>query len=473
VIETFGCKRIEDDQLREMLSGWAVELRASWEERSGDGRRVLGQLRSTNRVGTPESGDYERFMAATKQASSQMEIMLDALPADPSDQIEIQPVGAGHLITLAPVKGLQTPTILHWQLVSRFLDTRVSPTLRRGVDPLLGDSRFRNWMIPGVAQPPVYTFMGLLTLFVILVGPVAYRRTTRYGRSYLMFAIAPVLALLTTLAMFAYGILSDGFGTVARIRQLTWVDGPSGHAGERVRSTYFAGVRPAEGLRFAGDVELFPYREGGGQSWSAQEELSPAMLGRLRVEETAQRLDASFLPSRQQRQFVVHSPRRDVGFLQLVTTPQDSENPKIVSGFDFPLRTAVLRDANERYWIVEDLGPAESKPAKPLVTNQISKTLGKLYNDHRPLSEVRESRSASSRYNNRIFDLILDTNRVIEPRKTMTDGLFESWLQQQLQTVGELPNQYFVATADVSADVIAVEGSELVSSIRYVFGTLR
>jgi hypothetical protein len=136
-----------------------------------------------------------------------------------------------------------------FEVIEKMISYLVSPMLRRGVDPMIGDTRFRDWLIPGVAQPPVYTFIGLLTVFVVLVGPIAYRWTTRHHRSHLMFLIAPALALVTTALMFAYGIMSDGFGTSARIRQLTIVDAAGKTGVERIRSTYFSGVRPADGLK--------------------------------------------------------------------------------------------------------------------------------------------------------------------------------------------------------------------------------
>jgi hypothetical protein len=254
---------------------------------------------------------------------------------------------------------------------------------------------------------------------------------------------------------------------------LTWVDGKSGCAGERVRSTYFAGVRPSDGLRFAGDAELMIYREGTGQSWEDLDSLRPEMLGQVTIEKGVQRLDAAFLPSRQQRQFVTHAPRKDIGYLELIPDANGIESPEVSSGFAFPLRQAVLRDEQSNYWLVEDLAANSVKSTTPLTTREASKLLGKLYNDHRPLSEVRETGLKSSRYDNEIYDVILDINRMLQSKVSIADGLFEFWLQQNLQTSGEIPDQHFVAITDVSPDVIAVEGSELKSSIRYVFGTLR
>ena len=115
-------------------------------------------------------------------------------------------------------------------------------------------AEFKKWLVPGVAQPPVYVLVTLLTIFVILVGPVAYRRTTKAGRGHLMFVIAPVLAVVTTVSMFAYGLAADGVSTIARIRQITWVDGATGAAGERVRATYFAPISPGDGLNVSGGL---------------------------------------------------------------------------------------------------------------------------------------------------------------------------------------------------------------------------
>ena len=445
----------------------------------------VSEASSTSQLGSFESGpnapllqleqleEQRQGLAVAKKrlASLDRELAYDSNRWP--EQIRVQAVGAGYLVAIKPVKDRETPSSGHWSILARFLDHRISPTLRRGVDPLIGDRRFSRWMIPGVAQPPVYTFMGLLTVFVVLVGPIAYRRTAKYGRGYLMFAIAPTLALLTTLAMFGYGIFSDGFGTTARVRQLTWVDGRSGHAGERVRSTYFAGVRPADGMRFPGNAELMIYPEGTGQSWEDLDRLSTAYLGNVTVDVDSQRLDATFLPSRQQRQFITHAPRRDAGYLQLIPDPNGIEPPGVSSGFEFTLREAIIRDDEARYWAIEDLDGGEVKTTRPLTTRDASKLLGRLYNDYRPLSGVRESQSSRRRYDNEIYDIVVDINRSLETTVAVNEGLFEFWLQRNMQTDGEIPNEHFVAISDVSPEVIAVQGTEVNSSIRYVFGTLR
>ncbi len=389
------------------------------------------------------------------------------------DEVWVQGVAAGRVVVLRGNDSSTAPPLIHWRIAERTVGYRRSPMLRRGVDPLLGDGRFQRWLIPGVAQPPVYTFMGLLTLFVVFVGPVAYRRTAKYGRSYLMFAIAPVLALFTTVAMFGYGIVSDGFGTVIRARQLTFVDGQSGDAAERVRATYFAGVRPGEGIRFPGNAEVYAYPESTGLSWSELNRKTPLTIGSVVVDEQTQRFDSSFLPSRQQRQFVTHAPRHDVGYFELTPAEDAVSPPDVFNGFGFTIHEVVLRDHSGDYWSAKNLSAEASRVCTPLPLKDSSKELGRIYNQHRPLSAVRESRRRQRSYRNEIFDLILEVNREINSSNVVADGIFEHWLREQLQTTGEIPPGYFIATADVSDDVLSVDEYELSASVRYVFGTLR
>ena len=218
--------------------------------------------------------------------------------------------------------------ILQWAAADYLMNWRRHRLLRSGVEPILGSSRFFQWGIPGVAQPPVYTFMGLLGVFVILVGPVAYRKTAKAGRSYLMFAIAPLLAIATTLAMLVYGVVADGFGTQTRVRQITWVDGESGNGITRTRSTYFAGIRPSAGLSFPANADVTLYPDNQQRSWEARMDDRFDPRGEVIVTDETTRFTQDFLPSRQQRQFVMHQPSSFSGRL-LINRLQDGE-PNVV-----------------------------------------------------------------------------------------------------------------------------------------------
>jgi hypothetical protein len=343
--------------------------------------------------------------------------------------------------------------------------------LRNGTEPVRGNRRFRQWLVPGVRQPPVYSFIALLTGFVILVGPVAYRQTSKYGRSHLMFAIAPILAIFTTLAMLGYGVISDGFQTKVRIRQLTWIDGRSGDAGERVRATYFAGIRPRAGLRFPGHATVMRQAESDGSTWEETNRLPPSILGRITVSEDAQIFGSSFLPSRDQRQFVFHAPRMNVGSIQLLPPSTGGTEPRLENGLRFPLRTAIVRDHNGDYWGSKAIEAGATNTCVKLNSKSASSWLGELHSEYRPMAATGESQSRPSR-DIKIIDPLGAIARELRLHPRYEDGLFEDWLRSHLQLQGEIPKDHFVATAEVSEDVVAVEGSDVVDSVRYLFGTL-
>ncbi|TWT76311.1 hypothetical protein CA13_68040 [Planctomycetes bacterium CA13] len=401
------------------------------------------------------------------------------------DELQVRRLGMGMVFGFAPSVDDPFKNVVYWKIIDRIVSHRASPTLRRGVDPILGDRRFFRWTVPGVAQPPVYTFMGLLTLFVILVGPVAYRMTARRGRSYLMFLIAPVLAIVTTVTMFAYGIVADGFGTSARVRQLTWVDGASGDASERIQSTYFAGLRPSEGLSFGPTSEVMRYPDGSAESLEKLESRPPEILGRITLTENSQQFDSSFLPSRQQRQFVVHRPRHDIGGVSIHVQNSDDvgSTASVSNDLGMNLRGLVIRDSTGKYWQAERV---ESDPRRltlmlPLTSKEASQAISDLYNEFRPIDLVVTSRkrnaNRSRRYTNDLVTTINEAKDFPLDRSStyqnVLDGSFEFWLNETLKLQAELPKSHFVAISDVSKDVIVVEGTQLVDSVRYVFGTLR
>nr|WP_143548208.1 hypothetical protein [Rhodopirellula sp. SM50] len=422
----------------------------------------------------------ERFseaqLAATGEWIAEIEARIGAFDSDWKQGYR-RSVGGGQVVGI-PSESIDS--LLAFDLLESLIGYRCSTMLTRGVDPIMGDFRSRRWLIPGVAEPPVYTFMGILTLFVLLVGPVAYRWTTRGHRSHLMFLIAPALALVTTAAMFAYSIVSDGFGTTVRVRQLTWIDGASGDAIERTRSTLFSGISPRTGLRFAGDAEVMAYPNGGQQRWR---DLS-SEVGEVRlhadIDADDQRLDAAFLPSRTQTQFVTHQIRRGVGTLSINgLKPFDSSGQvpnarsiELSSSLPFELRDLVVCSPDGRYWSTDSIKAGQAASADWIPkTQDASKLLGRLYTRHRPVGAVTESgRSQGGR---RIRDLVLFVNKEISrDGLVVTDGVFEHWLNESLFVRGELPAGMFIGIAAASPDVVAIADADQVASVRYVMGTL-
>ncbi len=376
---------------------------------------------------------------------------------------------AGRLVCIADDYPFPGP-VDFWESLLEANQRASITTVRRGVDPAFGDSRFWNWVLPNVAKPPVYPFLTLLGLFTLSVGPVAYRISSKLKRVYLMLLAAPVMAAITTLLMIGYGLLSDGLGYQARIREVTWVDSASGTGVRWTRSTYFAGVRPADGLQFAAQTAVYPY---------------PQQLierGQLAEEETAagkivlgdqQQFVYGFLPSRQQRQFVTFTPQDQLGGLRLVAASDDSPDAtrQLRNGFRFGLRDLYLRDLQGEYWHVKQVDALQTAAAVRVTDLEAAQALRVLYADHAlgvPAGMQRPRRSSPR------TDLDLVGQAVLglpQPYRSMNEGLVEHQLRSLLQIGGELPEGEFVGLADVTPDVLAREGAKLSDSIHFCMGT--
>lgn len=361
-----------------------------------------------------------------------------------------------------------------WDFFARLMRDDVSSILRRGAEPILGNAEYKKWLVPGVAQPPVYTLVAFLTIFVVLVGPVAYRRTTRSGRGHLMFVIAPLLAFVTTVSMFAYSLVVDGFSTIGRIRQITWVDGATGTAGERVRQTYFAPISPRAGLVFPGDAEVFSVRRPDFESWQSRHNVAARTLGTVRITEKMQQFNSSFLPSREQKQFVSYRPRFDVGRLTIAPVRVKDTECQVTNDFKFRIGDAVVRDRDGTYRRVQNLQPGQSQIAVVLEAAEARQVMGKYYLDHNPVAASGSTTRRGRSWNGEVYDLSGELSANVLGRNGVrsTEGRFEVWLREALQLYNELPTGCFVAICDVTQDATAVEGCEIDSSVHYVIGTL-
>jgi hypothetical protein len=129
---------------------------------------------------------------------------------------------------------------------------------RHGLAPNSPNAEFSNLLIPGVGLAPVTEFRVLITLFVLLIGPLNYWLLSRAKRLYLLVLTVPLGAAAVTLLLFCYAFLADGLATQVRARSVTMLDQTSGEAVSWSRLSYYAGFAPADGLSFPNDTALYP-----------------------------------------------------------------------------------------------------------------------------------------------------------------------------------------------------------------------
>ncbi|QDS93460.1 hypothetical protein FF011L_22300 [Roseimaritima multifibrata] len=360
-----------------------------------------------------------------------------------------------------------------WKTLLGMNQSRSTAMIRRGVDSAIGDNRYWNWVLADVAKPPVFSFLALLGLFAFFVGPVAYYVSSRLSRIYLMLVAAPVFALLTTMAMGIYGLVSDGLGYQGRVRQVTWVHSASGRGLEWSRATYFAGIQPTDGLQFPAQTAVYPYPQGaeGRPRFAAPD----STVGQIRLTPDQQIFQHGFLPGREQRQFVTFAPQGGLGGIQLSVSDAASDGAQTATAknrFPYPLRNVLLRDLQGTYWFAEQVDSSEQVSLEVRDESEIAAIVRPIYTETMPELPEGFQRRRSNQNGYRGADRLSATlSGLPSSSQGLQDGIVENRLREWMQTTGNLPEGSFTAEADVTEAIVARPQARLSDSIHFVIGT--
>ncbi len=172
-----------------------------------------------------------------------------------------KPVALGHVVGIAdaqPFPGNRAKWL--WLLESIGpADTRW--VARYGTAPDQENPHFNELLIGDVGLPPIRMYRVLITLFVVAIGPLNYWILRRNGRLHLFLFTVPLAALLTSGALLAYAVLSDGLESRLRARSLTHLDQRSGESASQARLSYYVGLAPSGGLKFPSDTMVAPLEQ--------------------------------------------------------------------------------------------------------------------------------------------------------------------------------------------------------------------
>ncbi len=162
-------------------------------------------------------------------------------------------------VTTVPLSKPDLSNTTEWAQVANDLQSLSSSWRgRHGLSPDSSNSDFWNYLIPGVGMPPVITFEILITMFVVIIGPVNYLLLRKRRRLHLLVITVPLMALIVTAGLFAYALASDGLGVRVMARSFTYLDQRQDQAACWTRLSYYAGIAPSRGLVFSDDVAVYP-----------------------------------------------------------------------------------------------------------------------------------------------------------------------------------------------------------------------
>ncbi|GEM_PF-4998503 len=212
--------------------------------------------------------------------------------------------------------------------------------------------------IPGLGNPPVFVFLGLISAFVLVVGPVNYFWFRYRGSLHRLLITVPGTALLATGALLGYVFWSEGLDHKGRFLSLTLLDRPTGKAITWAKGAYFSAIPPRQGLRFAWDTAVFlqpPGRDGlwGERTihyqWDTHQQVF--LSGWLQP----RRFTNVFLAR------VSNTGRR----LQFRPAGSAQRPPRVTNQLDTRVELLVAKDAQGRVWFGRGIAAGETATLSP------------------------------------------------------------------------------------------------------------
>jgi hypothetical protein len=207
-----------------------------------------------------------------------------------------------------------------------------------------------KFLVPGVGRAPVVSFLVLVSLFAIVIGPVNYMLLGRARRLYLLLLTVPAGAALVTVCLFAYALVSDGLGVRLRVRSFTELDQPAGRAAVWSRQTYYAAIAPSQGLIFPDDATVFPIVNEPGRHRTNQQDND-----KLVVWDKEQYLRSGYLASRTTTQFMVQRVTSSDAKLVVREGKTAGQAPQVENRLQTAIQFLLLRDNLGNYFSSQDL----------------------------------------------------------------------------------------------------------------------
>jgi len=262
-----------------------------------------------------------------------------------------------------------------WAWIAQTMGNRATWSNRYGID--YGDTHdeFWNFLVPGVGLAPVVEFQVLISVFVLVIGPVNYIVMRRWKRLHLLVLTIPAGALVVTGALFGYALVADGLDVKVRARSVTRIDQRRGQAVCWARLSYYAGLAPYGGLRFSDDVAVLPYR--------AETEMSNKSQ-RFVVWNDGQELTRGWLASRTPTQYFTIRSRPTERGLDIKLVDGGATELAIENCLGTPIETLVVRAHDGKYYWATGLNAAAIGQARPIAETEVTSRLRRILAANEP-----------------------------------------------------------------------------------------
>jgi len=410
------------------------------------------------------------------------------LQADSGDWFVEQPLGLGMVRAFRGTSDVSLfqqarPAVNPNVAANQDLSAELPPSLRMALDSVSRWSArhgtapddpnlsFSDLLVPGMGLAPVTEFQVLITLFVVGIGPLNYFLLKRWRRLHLMVLTVPLAAAAVTLALFAYAILTDGFGTTVRANSFTAIDQRTGEAACWSRLSFYSGLAPRGGLAMPNDVAVYPIVPD--WNWRSSESMMNSKRD-LRWTDDGAKMSRGWLRSRTPTQYLTVRARTSPMRLEL-TPIRDRMRARNALGT--PVDFVVVADESDKLWLGEKLESGSLSFLKSVQRTDAVNRFRKIVNDRSPATpealvgadsssrslQRRQWRAMRGRYSTYSGNESLDANLAYASIATLagTDG------REGLA----LPPRSYVAVTETGPEVeFGMDGVEEEASFHVIVG---
>ncbi len=197
--------------------------------------------------------------------------------------------------------------------------------------------------IPGVGEPPKMLFKILLSMFLLIAGPVALTVFSKIGKPQLLLIVIPLLSVGVSLSLIAFVLLSDGFSKTASVRSVTTLDQRTDLAVIDSKVAYFSNFT-SQGYSFSPDTLIgLTCRQRGLVRNIDQTEGQSRIYGKALLARTLHELST----------FQARSVSE--GLVFKLERADDSSLPTARNDLGAKVVFAIFRDKHDDYYLLENL----------------------------------------------------------------------------------------------------------------------
>lgn len=261
---------------------------------------------------------------------------------------------------------------------------------------------FTNFLIPGVDTVPIYPLLFLMSVFVIVIGPLNYWFCWKRKQLYLLMISIPTIALVTSLVLFGYSAISHGFGALQRVHSFTLLDQRSHEAVSLSRVSVYSGVTPSGGVSVSPETGVFPMLNRD-QSFTS---------GELEWTADNQHMKSGWVNSRSTCQFRIGTPRT-------ISEGLEIDKASVRNGFKWGIAHLAVAAEDGKLYYAADIGPGESASL-----NELTALEGSFMSQ--ALTETPEGLPDNIQQRRSIFDEFAPRNRRWARQTSMNESILHA-----------------------------------------------